>query len=80
MMTYIADAISLAIDVPKCVGCGLCEIVCPHQLLEVTFGKAKIMNKEKCIECGACQSNCPVGAITVNAGTGCAVAVLNTKQ
>lgn len=80
MMRYITSAISLKINQGLCVGCGLCEMVCPHQLLEVVEKKVRIIEKELCMECGACQSNCPVGAITVTAGTGCATAVLYSNK
>ena len=30
-----------------------------------------------CSGCGACMMNCPVDAITVDAGVGCASAILN---
>jgi ferredoxin len=29
-----------------------------------------------CMECGACATNCPASAITVDAGVGCAAAVI----
>lgn len=80
MMRYITSGISLKINQHLCVGCGLCEVVCPHQILEVIEKKVRIIEKDLCMECGACQSNCPVGAITVTAGTGCATAVLNSKK
>jgi hypothetical protein len=30
------------------------------------------------MECGACARNCPTEAVTVQAGVGCAAAVINT--
>ncbi len=80
MLKYLPDKISLEISRETCIGCGMCAIVCPHQLFIIENAKASITEKNLCIECGACKSNCPVGAINVNAGTGCAVAVLNTKK
>jgi len=79
VLSYISDKISLKVFHTKCIGCGMCVIVCPHQLFVIEDKKAMVTNKSLCIECGACKSNCPVGAIEVDAGTGCAVAVLNTK-
>ncbi|MEJ2191083.1 MAG: 4Fe-4S binding protein [Nitrospirota bacterium] len=35
-----------------------------------------IGDRDACMECGACQRNCPSQAVTVNAGVGCASAVL----
>lgn len=74
---YISHLITLELDAPKCIGCGLCKTVCPHRVFQVEQKKAKIVKKEDCIECGACMSNCPVGAIHVEAGVGCAQAILN---
>jgi ferredoxin len=31
---------------------------------------------QRCMECGACQRNCPAGAISVDAGVGCASAMI----
>jgi len=39
--------------------------------------KAAISDKDRCMECGACVRNCAFGAITVNAGVGCAAAIIN---
>jgi len=38
--------------------------------------KARITDKDLCMECGACVKNCPAGAISVNAGVGCAAAII----
>jgi len=38
--------------------------------------KAQITDKDLCIECGACALNCPAKAIEVNAGVGCAAAII----
>lgn len=77
MLKYIDKYITLELDDDKCVGCGLCITVCPHRVFEMRARKAVIKEKTKCMECGACMSNCPVGAIDVDAGVGCAVAILS---
>lgn len=76
-MLYDIVEISLKLDQDKCIGCKLCWTVCPHRVFEMDNNKARISKKEKCMECGACQSNCPVGAIAVNSGVGCAIAIVN---
>jgi ferredoxin len=39
--------------------------------------KAYMVDKNLCMECGACEQNCAFGAIAVNAGVGCASAIIN---
>ena len=77
-LMYLKDVTTLKLDVDKCIGCGLCTQVCPHEVFAINAKKAKIINRDACMECGACQMNCPVEAISVNVGAGCAVAVINT--
>jgi len=50
--------------------------VCPHGVFVLENSKAAVFDKNGCMECGACAKNCPVGAITVDAGVGCAYAVI----
>ena len=67
---------TLELDVEKCIGCGRCLEVCPHTVFATDGKKVRIQDKELCMECGACQMNCPVDAISVEAGVGCAAAVI----
>lgn len=73
---YLKDVATLALDTEKCIGCGRCKEVCPHGVFSITGGKAQIAGKDFCMECGACALNCPVKAIAVNAGVGCAAAII----
>jgi Pyruvate/2-oxoacid:ferredoxin oxidoreductase delta subunit len=75
---YLKDVVTLALDEEKCIGCGMCLLVCPHAVLSKNNGKAQITYRDACMECGACATNCPVQAISVQAGVGCATAVINT--
>jgi NAD-dependent dihydropyrimidine dehydrogenase PreA subunit len=77
-MVYLRDVTTLILDPEKCVGCGLCLVVCPHEVLAMDNGRARIQNRDACMECGACAMNCPVAAVTVQAGVGCAAAVINS--
>lgn len=74
---YISHLITLSLTPEKCVGCGLCQTVCPQRVFVMEGRKAVIVKKDACIECGACMSNCPSGAILVDAGVGCAQAIFN---
>ncbi|HYE83121.1 MAG TPA: mercury methylation ferredoxin HgcB [Clostridia bacterium] len=74
---YIRNVSTLKLEDEKCIGCGMCAAVCPHQLLFMQDGKSAVRDKDMCMECGACAKNCPTSAISVECGVGCAVAVLN---
>jgi NAD-dependent dihydropyrimidine dehydrogenase PreA subunit len=76
-LAYLKDVVTLHLDEEKCVGCGLCLIVCPHAVFSMNNGNAEIRNRDFCMECGACARNCPVEALTVEAGVGCAMAIIN---
>ena len=73
---YFKNVVSLSFDEKKCNGCGRCTEVCPHGVFNVSNGKAEVVERDLCMECGACALNCPFDAIAVNAGVGCAAAVL----
>lgn len=74
--TYLKNVVTLAYDESKCIGCSLCVNVCPHQVFAMDGRKAVIIDRDRCMECGACAGNCPVGALSVNAGVGCAAAII----
>jgi ferredoxin len=77
-MVYLKDVVTLRLEKEKCVGCGVCTLVCPHAVLSLTNGKIDITNRDACMECGACSRNCPVNALSVRQGVGCAAAVINS--
>ena len=56
----------------RCIGCGLCDIVCPANVfaLDETTGKSDVTNPEACQACGACIENCPKEAISNNFRSG----------
>ena len=78
-LIYLKDVVTLKLEKEKCVGCGVCTLVCPHAVLSLTNGKIDITNRDACMECGACSRNCPVDALSVRPGVGCAAAVINSK-
>jgi len=78
-MRYIESVVTLKFDPEKCISCGRCAEVCPHRVFAMSERKAVMRDRGACMECGACQKNCPVGAITVNAGVGCAYALIRSR-
>lgn len=75
-LRYFADVVTLELDEEKCIGCGMCVEVCPHEVYIMENRKAVIVDRDACMECGACAMNCSADAIQVDAGVGCATAVI----
>ena len=75
-LRYIEDAVTLAYDESLCNGCGLCVAVCPRAVFVMQGRCAALADRGACLECGACALNCVTGAITVDAGVGCAQAII----
>ena len=73
---YLNNVTTLVYNADKCVGCKCCTEVCPHGVFDIENKKAQITDKDLCMECGACALNCPAKAIEVNAGVGCAAAII----
>jgi NAD-dependent dihydropyrimidine dehydrogenase PreA subunit len=76
-LIYLKGVVTLELNEEKCVGCGMCPMVCPHEVLVMSNGHARIADRDACMECGACARNCPTEAVTVQAGVGCAAAVIS---
>ncbi len=77
-LIYLKNVATLELTPEKCVGCGICLVVCPHEVFQLNHKSVEIRYRDRCMECGACQKNCPTGALTVQAGVGCAQAVINS--
>ena len=76
-LKYLKNVSTLELDVNKCNGCGTCQTVCPHGALEMRNKRASIADLDACMECGACAKNCSQEAIAVQAGVGCAAALID---
>ena len=51
----------IIIDEAKCIGCGLCEIACAYDAIDVEI-KATV-NNDVCTDCNVCPDYCPTDAI-----------------
>jgi len=50
----------------KCSGCGICQLICPFQAIEIDDEeKVAVINEALCKGCGACVSSCICGAINI---------------
>lgn len=92
-LRYYISAITLELDPARCVGCGRCVEVCPHDVFALVRSssdadrtpdstrqphrQSQIVHRDRCMECGACARNCAAEAIQAGAGVGCAAAIIN---
>lgn len=53
----------IEIDKNKCIGCGLCQKVCPNDTITITDNNKRKIEIKECLTCFECQRVCPVSAI-----------------
>jgi heterodisulfide reductase subunit A len=58
------EAITAVVDENLCIGCGLCEEICPYGAPKIDEGKSKV-REILCRGCGSCAAECPRRAITM---------------
>jgi heterodisulfide reductase subunit A len=58
------EAITAIVDEDLCIGCGLCEELCPYGAPKIEEGKSKVI-EALCRGCGACAAECPRRAVTM---------------
>ena len=58
------EALTSVVDEELCIGCGLCEEICPYGAHWVEEGKSKTI-EALCRGCGVCAAECPRRAITM---------------
>lgn len=59
-----SEAITAIVDEDECIGCGLCEEICPYGAPKIEDGKSKI-REVLCRGCGSCAAECPKRAIAM---------------
>ncbi len=61
------DYVSIRIDPMKCIGCGMCEMVCETDAYWAHGEKASVrkLSNYECTRDHACARNCPTGAISL---------------
>ena len=75
-LRYLPNVVTLQLDADRCNGCKICLDVCPQAVFVVENKKARMVDRDACMECGACAQNCEPKALTVDAGVGCASAII----
>jgi len=69
-MGYVkAEAINAFVNEDQCSGCGVCEVLCPFQAIELQPRDGKRVshvNEAVCKGCGTCGAACPSGAISMH--------------
>jgi len=58
------EALTSVVDEEQCIGCGLCEEICPYSAHYLEDGKSHTI-AALCRGCGACAAECPRRAITM---------------
>jgi len=57
--------VAIVVDSGKCSGCGVCEEICPEDVLRMVDGVPYAARPNECWYCGACMMDCAKGAIKV---------------
>jgi len=62
--SIIAGGIVASVNEDVCSGCGICEVLCPYEAVEIDKqDKVAKINAALCKGCGTCCAACPSGAL-----------------
>ena len=76
-INFLKETMELILDKEKCVGCGICSVVCPKDAISrgPIGGSRRFSGDEsiipnlydpnKCVYCGTCVYMCPFNALTL---------------
>lgn len=54
------------IDLARCTSCGVCQDVCPGDILYLDRGVRNLVRyPDECSHCDVCRAECPTGAIEI---------------
>ncbi len=51
------------VDSDRCVGCGICEEICPEEA--IVMSRTASVDPRRCKGCGICVDRCPQGALSL---------------
>lgn len=54
---------TVVVDTKRCIGCGLCNLLCPEYALKVSNFFFTEVDQDRCVECFVCLNCCPLDAI-----------------
>lgn len=57
---------AIVIDTDQCEQTGVCEMVCPEDVIEIRDARPVIINNAACTSCWKCAESCISGAIEVD--------------
>jgi NAD-dependent dihydropyrimidine dehydrogenase PreA subunit len=57
------SGIRVSVDTDRCVGCGICQSVCPAGAISVE--NVALVDSGRCTGCRLCLDQCPVGALSI---------------
>ena len=52
----------------RCTACGICQDVCPGDILYLRADRVEVRYADECSNCGICQIECPSSAIEIRFG------------